>query len=152
MKEVLNKLLNIQQELKVPKNKEALGGRYSFRNTDDILKTVKPLLQKNKCIITLSDEVLHFKDEGVYISSSIDNKGEPVKVKKSLSRYYVKTTVILYCIESGNSITVNAVSRESREKKGMDAAQLTGSSSSYSRKYALSGLFALDDEKDLDEK
>jgi len=149
-KTIYTSLANIQQELKVPKTKNAMG-RYNFRSYEDILEAVKPILKKNGCCLTVSDEIIHIKDEGVFINSSLDNKGEPVKTKESLSRYYVKATATLFN-NKGDSITVTANAREQRARVGLDAAQLTGSSSSYARKYALGGLFGLDDSKDIDEK
>lgn len=120
MQSLLNK---IQQELKAPKGQYNNFGRYHYRSCEDILNAVKPLL--GKAILTISDEVVM--------------KGD---------RYYVKATAT---IEDGEkSISATAYAREAVMKKGMDEAQITGAASSYARKYALNGLFAIDDEKDPD--
>ena len=121
------KLLNIQQELKAPKGQKNTFGNYKYRSCEDILEAVKPILAKNKCVLTISD--------------TLENIGE---------RYYVKATAILIDSESGENIINTAYARESVEKKGMDDSQITGATSSYARKYALNGLFAIDDTKDAD--
>jgi len=151
MKEILKKLNKIQQELKVGKDKVAMG-RYNYRSTDDILKAVKPLLKENNCVLTIIDNVEHFEDTGVNIIKEIDRKGEPIISKTSNSRYYIISIAKLYDVESGELIETSGNAREDYEKKGMDVAQITGSATSYARKLALSGLFCLDDEKDIDEK
>lgn len=114
-------LFNIQQELKAPKNKYNDFGKFAFRNTSGILEALKPLLKKYKCTLTLNDE--------------LEAKGE---------RYYIHAIVTL-TNETGESIVSDAWAREQDSKSGMDAAQLTGACSSYARKYALCGLFAIDD-------
>jgi len=118
------KILNkIQKELKAPKNQFNAFGKYKYRSCEDILEAVKPLLE---------DATLTINDEMVVI-------GE---------RYYIKATVTL--TEADKSISTTAYARESEEKKGMDSAQITGATSSYARKYALNGLFLIDDTKDAD--
>lgn len=119
------KLLAIQGELNVPKTHENKFGGYKYRNAEDILEAVKPLLTKNDCALVVFDEIVLI--------------GE---------RYYVKATAQLFD-ESGKIDTV-AYAREPITKKGMDEAQITGATSSYARKYALNGLFAIDDTKDAD--
>lgn len=122
----MEKLIEIQTELKAPKSQYNSFGKYAYRNAEDIMEAVKPLLKKHKCLLYLSDEV-------VYIEG----------------RHYVKTTVTF--IEPGGwQISVSASAREEQEKKGMDGSQITGASSSYARKYALNGLFLIDDTKDSD--
>ena len=121
------KLMNIQKELKAPKSQMNKFGGYSYRSCEDILEALKPLLAKNKCILTITDNIELIGD-----------------------RYYVKATATLIDTESGDTISVNASAREEDSKKGMDSSQLTGSCSSYARKYALNGLFAIDDTKDSD--
>ena len=93
---------------------------------------------------------MHIEDEGTFTKQEIDKKGEKVTTKTSLSRYYVKSTVTLMCIESGQYIETSAYARERLEKTGSDEAQITGCSSSYAKKYALSGLFAIDEGIDAD--
>lgn len=127
-KNVYEKLLNIQQELKAPKGQYNSFGKYKYRNCEDILEAVKPLLKKEKVVLTLSDDI-------VFIDS----------------RFYIKATALLINIENPEDKIVNvAYAREEDIKKGMDGSQITGASSSYARKYALNGLFAIDDTKDSD--
>lgn len=122
----INKELNrIQKSLKAPKGQWNSFSNFYYRSCEDILEAVKPLL--NDLTLTLSDDIVNYGD-----------------------RYYVKATVTL---SNGNDfITTSALAREALDKKGMDDAQITGAASSYARKYALNGLFAIDDEKDADTK
>lgn len=124
---IFQKLQNIQSRLKVEKKNYNSFGGYSYRSCEDILEAVKPLLVENNMALVMADEV-----EAV---------GE---------RYYIKATATLYDTEGGTHIATTAYAREAKEKKKMDDAQVTGSSSSYARKYALNGLFAIDDAKDSD--
>jgi hypothetical protein len=125
MKELLFKLGVIQNTLKAPKNQHNDFGKYNYRSCEDILEAVKPLLKEQELVLKLEDEL-------VYI-------GE---------RYYVKATAFLY--GDGGCLTNVAYAREEESKKGMDGSQITGASSSYARKYALNGLFLIDDTKDSD--
>ena len=122
----MEELMKIQQELKAPKNLENKFGGYRYRSAEGILEAVKPLLGKYKCALTISDDVV-----------AVGN------------RIYIKATATLTNKE-GKTISTTAFARESESKKGMDDSQLSGSCSSYSRKYALNGLFAIDDTKDAD--
>lgn len=115
----------IQAELKAPKSQFNKFGGYYYRNCEDILEAVKPLCAKYKAAVILNDEIV--------------TTGE---------RYYIKATATLYGAD-GN-ICTTAYAREEESKKGMDGSQVTGASSSYARKYALNGLFAIDDTKDSD--
>lgn len=124
---IYQKLQNIQSRLKVEKKNYNDFGGYSYKSCEDILEAVKPLLLENNLALVMTDEV-----EAV---------GE---------RYYIQATAILYDTENGTNISATAYAREAKEKKKMDDAQVTGSSSSYARKYALNGLFAIDDAKDSD--
>ena len=124
---VYEKLMHIQTELKAPKSQFNSFGKYHYRNLEDILEALKPLLEKHKVIINVTDEIVLI--------------GE---------RYYVKATATLTDLEEWGSLSSTAYAREEESKKGMDASQLTGSTSSYARKYALNGLFAIDDTKDSD--
>jgi hypothetical protein len=120
------KLSEIQQKLKAPKNQRNNFGNYNYRNCEDILEALKPLLGDSTVII--SDEIMQVGD-----------------------RFYVRATALF--LEGGkreNPVAVTAFARESLDKKGMDAAQITGAASSYARKYALNGLFLIDDTKDAD--
>lgn len=127
MKEINIKLMNIQQELKAPKGQYNSFGKYAYRSCEDILEAVKPLLKKEKTVLTISDELQ-------YIGN----------------RYYIKATAMLIDTESEAIISNSAYAREEETKKGMDGSQITGASSSYARKYALNGLFGIDDNKDSD--
>ena len=124
---IYEKLSNVQIELKAPKNQFNGFGKYKYRNCEDILEAVKPLLAKNKLTMLISDEIEHI--------------GE---------RFYIKATVTLFDVETGETIITSKLAREEETKKGMDASQLTGSTSSYATKYALNGLFLIDDTKDAD--
>jgi len=119
-------LHRIQKELKAPKANKNTFGNYSYRSAEDILEAVKRCLQEGESIRLIDDVVMI---------------GE---------RYYVKATAILQYSEHGTTEVSTAFAREEETKKGMDAAQITGSASSYARKYALNGLFAIDDTKDAD--
>lgn len=123
------KLTTIQNELKAPKNQLNKFGGYNYRNCEDILEALKPLLLKHNSAVTLSDELVMVGD-----------------------RFYVKATATLHCFSDDviDTISVYAYAREEESKKGMDGSQVTGASSSYARKYALNGLFAIDDTKDSD--
>lgn len=124
---IYEKLMNIQKELKAPKGQYNSFGKYKYRSCEDILESVKPLLEKYKVTIILSDK--------------LEQIGE---------RYYIRAKAILIDTESNNSIENTAYAREEETKKGMDGSQITGTSSSYARKYALNGLLLIDDTKDAD--
>ena len=126
-KNVYGKLLSIQKELKAPKGQYNSFGRYAYRSCEDILEGVKPLLDKNKATLFISDNLEQIGD-----------------------RFYVKAIARFVDTESGEVIENSAFARESEEKKGMDSSQVTGATSSYARKYALNGLFLIDDTKDAD--
>ena len=119
-------LSHIQVELKAPKNLYNSFGRYKYRNAESILEAAKPLCAKYGCTLTVSDEVILIG-----------------------SRYYIKATATVQD-KDGNAASATALAREDETKKGMDGAQITGTSSSYARKYALNGLFCIDDTKDPD--
>lgn len=121
------KLMEVQQELIAPKNQYNSFGKYNYRSCEDILEGLKPCLKKVKAAIQIMDAIELIGD-----------------------RYYVKATAIFADCESGETIINTAYARESDDKKGMDASQVTGATSSYARKYALNGLFAIDDVKDAD--
>ena len=122
----MKELMLIQSELKVPKGQKNEFGNYKYRSCEDILEALKPILLKHKCSQVISD--------------SIELIGE---------RYYVKAIVVLKN-EQGEIETASASAREALTKKGMDESQITGASSSYARKYALNGLYGIDDTKDAD--
>ena len=125
---IFEKLLCIQIELKAPKNQYNSFGKYNYRNCEDILEAVKTICKKYGAVLVLRDK--------------------PFVVNE---RYYVETTATLYdCEKPEDHIFVTASAREEETKKGMDGSQVTGASSSYARKYALNGLFDIDDTKDSD--
>lgn len=121
------KLSAIQTKIKAPKNLYNSFGKYNYRNAESILEAVKPYLDSLNLYLTIHDE--------------IENIGD---------RFYVKAVVELGDCETDEYITTYAYAREESEKKGMDGSQVTGATSSYARKYALNGLFLLDDTKDAD--
>jgi hypothetical protein len=123
----LAKLIGIQLELKAPKSQYNSFGKYNYRNTEDIMEALKPLLARHGMCLTLRDEIIPVMD-----------------------RIYVKATAILFDIESGEWVDVAAWAREEENNKGMDGSQVTGAASSYARKYALNAMFLIDDSKDSD--
>lgn len=148
-------LTQIQNEIKAPKNQTNSFGKYNYRSCEDIQQALKPLLEKYKCMITISDEVVvmgtgpniseggtdfYNKESGAYETTNSLTGGE---------RFYIKSTITFYD-SNGISRIVSAVAREDFKKKGMADSQITGSASSYARKYALCGLLLLDDTKDAD--
>lgn len=122
-----NKLTTIQNELKVPKAKWNDFSKFNYRSCEDILEAVKPLLEKHKCSLTLRDELVNVGQSN-----------------------YVKAIAELYDQDSDARFEATAFAREAESKKGMDDSQITGCASSYARKYALAGLFLLDDGNDAD--
>ena len=121
------KLAIIQAELKAPKGQYNNFGKYNYRSCEDILEAVKPLLKANGLTLKLEDEVIQI--------------GE---------RYYIKAMAILEDTKTEAQVSNTAYAREQESKSGMDASQITGTASSYARKYALNGLFLIDDTKDAD--
>ena len=125
--DIYTKLSHIQNELKAPKNQFNKFGNYKYRSCEDILEALKPLCAKYKATLIIYDEIVMIGD-----------------------RYYVKAMAKLYDQETTDYIEAYAFARECIDKKGMDQAQVTGATSSYARKYALNGLFNIDDTKDFD--
>lgn len=121
------KLREVQTRIKAPKKLYNTFGNYRYRNAEGILEAVKPYLSEYNLCLTLGDEIVQ--------------AGE---------RYYIKATATLYDGMGSGSVSVSAYAREAAVKKGMDDSQITGTASSYARKYALNGLFLLDDTKDAD--
>jgi hypothetical protein len=121
----MSKLMEIQHRLKAPKGQYNSFGKYKYRSCEDILEAVKPILHEVGCSLTLTDEVVLIGD-----------------------RYYIKATARLKG-EDTDEVTT-AYAREDQDKKGQDSSQITGTASSYARKYALNGLFCIDDTKDAD--
>lgn len=127
MKEILSKLGAIQAALKVPKNQYNSFGEYKYRSCEDILEALKPLLHEQNCTLLLTDNI------------EVHNE-----------RYYIVAKATIYDNETGDNITNTAYARETETRPKMDCAQITGTASSYARKYALNGLFLIDDTKDPD--
>lgn len=126
-KNIRQKLQGIQSSLKAPKGQTNKFGGYRYRSAEDILEAVKPLLGEWGCSLVIQDDVVEVG-----------------------GRVYVKATASLADNDTELAISATALAREAEAKKGMDEAQITGSASSYARKYALNGLFAIDDTKDPD--
>ena len=124
---IYEKLMIVQQTLKAPKNQWNNFGKYHYRSCEDILEGLKPCLKEVKAAVTIDDEIVEIG-----------------------GRVYVKATAYFHDTESGDLVTNAAYAREPESKSGMDQAQITGATSSYSRKYALNGLFMIDDNKDSD--
>ena len=124
---VYEKLMTVQTKLRAPKSNYNSFGKYSYRSCEDILEALKPLLAEVGAIVNISDEV-----------------------KLIGNRFYVEATASFIDVETGERMIAKASAREAETKKGMDDSQVTGSVSSYARKYALNGLFAIDDNKDAD--
>lgn len=127
MGETAKRLTLIQNELNAPKNLFNSYGKYKYRNFESICEAVKPLLKKYDCTL--------------FVEDTIEQIGE---------RYYIKATVTFGYADEGVIIKASAYARESLDKKGMDDSQITGTASSYARKYAMNGLFLIDDTKDPD--
>jgi essential recombination function protein len=125
---IYEKLLNVQTELKAPKGQFNAFGKYKYRSCEDILEALKPVLNKYKLTFFINDEIIEVNN-----------------------RNYVKATITIINIEKPDEqIQTSALAREEETKKGMDGSQITGASSSYARKYALNGMFMIDDTKDSD--
>lgn len=123
----MERIINIQQKLKCPKNQYNGFGNYKYRSCEDILEAVKPLLAKENLALIINDGLISINE-----------------------RYYVKATATIYDKDGKMIISNNGYAREEENKKGQDGSQITGASSSYARKYALNGLFLIDDVKDSD--
>lgn len=143
------KLNRIQTELKAPKGQYNSFGKYKYRSAEDILEAIKPLLAKYKAIVVLSDSVNVVGTERV-ITKMIDKDGNTTEKITENLRTYICATAKFIDVENGDTLVVNAEAREPQDKKGMDESQITGTASSYARKYALNGLFCIDDTKDAD--
>ena len=126
-KTIYKKLQEIQSALQVPKGQRNDFGKYNYRSAEDIMSAIKPYQEEQGLVTT--------------VNCSIELLGD---------RYYVNALATITDVETGESISVGAQAREDESKKGMDASQITGSATSYARKYALAGLFAIDNEKDSD--
>lgn len=124
---VYDKLMKVQQELKAPKSNFNSFGEYKYRSAEDILEAVKPLLAKYKATMFITDDIRAIE-----------------------GRFYLEATITFVDTETSEKVVAKALAREQEVKKKMDPAQITGAVSSYARKYALNGMFAIDDTKDMD--
>lgn len=124
----MKELIEIQANLNAPKGQYNAFGKYKYRSCEDILRAVKKHLKEQRCVLTLDDDIVAVGD-----------------------RVYVKATATIRN-SAGETVTTTAFAREEETKKGMDASQVTGAASSYARKYALNGLFAIDDNRDADSR
>lgn len=124
---MVEKLVKVQSELKCPKNQYNSFGGFKYRSCEDVLEAVKPILAKYNIALVITDDIVQVGD-----------------------RFYVKATATLYDVETGKSISTSAFAREALSKTKQDDSQITGTASSYARKYALNGLFLIDDAKDPD--
>lgn len=122
------KLMEVQSELKAPKGQFNLFGKYKYRSCEDVLEALKPLLKKEGLILIITDDIRMIGD-----------------------RFYIQANVTLTDTETGDVLNCSAFAREEESKKGMDGSQVTGAASSYARKYALNGMFCIDDNKDFDD-
>lgn len=154
MTSITARLSRIQKALKAPKSQNNTFGKYKYRNCEDILEALKPLLQDDETII-ISDEVVIYGQNPSKRENDGDvfnDKGEVIGQQSTNTvygdRFYIKATATFHA--DGKSISSSALAREPFEKKGMDASQVTGATSSYARKYALNGLLLIDDTKDAD--
>lgn len=124
---IAEKMIQIQSRLNAPKNQYNSFGKYSYRSCESILEAVKPLLKEQNCYMVITDDIFREGD-----------------------RVYVQAVATITDAESGETVANSAFAREDETKKGMDGSQITGTASSYARKYALNGLFLIDDNKDAD--
>lgn len=127
MSDFLKRISMAQNDLKAPKSQYNSFGKYNYRSCEDILEAAKPICRRHNIMLKLSDKVVQVGD-----------------------RHYIEATATLYDIDSDAYIESTASAREADSKKGMDESQVTGTASSYARKYALNGLFNIDDTKDAD--
>lgn len=145
----MEELLKIQQELKAPKWQFNKFGGYKYRSCEDILSAVKPLLEKNKVVLVMEDEIIEFESIINFVSDT-SKDGKTSHIEYRWPRFYVRATAKLYGMDGKEIMSSSAFAREEQDKAGMDGAQITGSASSYARKYALNWLFAIDDGVDPD--
>lgn len=145
----MEELLKIQQELKAPKWQFNKFGGYKYRSCEDILSAVKPLLEKYKVVLVMEDEIIEFESIINFVSDT-SKDGKTSHIEYRWPRFYVRATAKLYGMDGKEIMSSSAFAREEQDKAGMDGAQITGSASSYARKYALNGLFAIDDGVDPD--
>lgn len=152
---IYKKLLEIQTELKAPKGQYNSFGKYKYRSCEDILEAVKPICKKHNVTLIISDEIVSIGDNSsiTYTENYYDKDLKKENVRNVVTggqRYYIKATATIIDIEDGSVLSNTAYAREEETKKGMDGSQITGTASSYARKYALNGLFCIDDTKDAD--
>lgn len=149
---IYERLSNVQEQLKAPKSKKATAGAatYTYRSCEDILEAAKPILKANGLVLAISDQIIQMESRhDIRPIELTDRYNKPFTEIHGGDRFYVEATATIYDFRGG-SITSTASARETQVKRSMDDSQITGSASSYARKYALSGLFGIDDTKDAD--
>lgn len=140
-------LIKIQNKLKAPKDQFNGFGKYKYRSCEDILEALKPILSEFNCYVIITDDIININ--APFEIREVNEKGATRNIKADC-KTYVKATAKLFNSDNKLIAETTAFAREEETKKGMDAGQITGSTSSYARKYALNGLFAIDDTKDSD--
>lgn len=148
-KSLNEKLMQVQAELKAPKGQYNSFGKYKYRSAEDILEAVKPILAKYRALVILTDTTKVVGAEKT-TTKVIAKDGTITETCAESLRTYVSAMAQFIDIDTGDCISVSAEAREPAQKTGMDASQITGTASSYARKYALNGLFCIDDTKDAD--
>lgn len=142
-------LIEVQAELKAPKSQRNSFGGYNYRSCEDILEAVKPLLKERGVLMVISDEVVQFtSSSSPQLVNVTDSKGKTSAEVIGGDRFYIKATVSV--AKGEERVDVSGFAREADYKKGMDESQITGAASSYARKYALNGMFNIDDTKEAD--
>lgn len=144
----MKELIEIQNRLNAPKSRHNDFGKYNYRSAEDILKSAKPLLKEQGCVLLLSDEVKEVGSAYTFNTQQSKNGQSSATAYNGTRVYVVATATIIN--SQGEKLSVTGMAREEVAKAGMDAAQITGAASSYARKYALNGLFAIDDSVDAD--
>ena len=144
----MKELIEIQNRLNAPKSRRNDFGKYNYRSAEDILKAAKPLLKELGCVLLLSDDVKEVGSAYTFNTQQSKNGQSSATAYNGTRVYVVATATIIN--SQGEKLSVTGMAREEVAKAGMDAAQITGAASSYARKYALNGLFAIDDSVDAD--
>ncbi len=150
---MIEKLIKVQQQLKAPKGQRNSFGNYNYRSAEDIIEAVKPLLHAEGLLMIISDSIVSRAEDAAPSQRTLITQDEDGEDQQEITlrgghRFYIEATVTV--TDGEKNYTTKAYAREEETKKGMDAAQITGAASSYARKYALNGMFAIDDTKDAD--
>ncbi len=149
-KTFLEKVMAVQSQLKAPKNQMNKFGGYRYRSCEDIMEALKPLLLQEGLVLIMKDDI-EVRWEPSTVTTTNSDGEETNAETRTYQRFYVKATATLYNVDNMNEcLSTTAYAREEEAKKGMDWSQLSGSSSSYARKYCLNAMFLIDDTKDAD--